>query len=82
MKCPVPRMTTDAEAEAFLESDLSDLDFAQFKTVNFEFKRRHRASKDELLRVAPGAPAPKSGVYQQTGPRGGRPGRQVNDRRG
>jgi predicted DNA binding CopG/RHH family protein len=32
----VPRMTTDEEAEAFLEQDLSDLDFSQFKKVNWE----------------------------------------------
>ena len=32
----VPALTTDAEAEAFLEQDLSDLDFAQFKPVDWE----------------------------------------------
>ena len=32
----VPPMTTDAEAEAFLDQDLSDLDFAQFKAVSWE----------------------------------------------
>ena len=40
MKRKVPRMTTDEEAEAFLEQDLSDLDFAQFKPVRFEFERK------------------------------------------
>ena len=40
MKRKVPRMTTDEEAEAFLEQDLSDLDFAQFKLVRFEFERK------------------------------------------
>jgi predicted DNA binding CopG/RHH family protein len=40
MKRRVPRMTTDEEAEAFLEQDLSDLDFAQFKPVRFEFERK------------------------------------------
>lgn len=34
----VPKMTTDAEAEAFLNQDLSDLDFAQFKPTRFEFR--------------------------------------------
>lgn len=34
----VPRMTSDEEAEAFLEQDLSDLDFSQFKPVHFEFE--------------------------------------------
>src|SRR5207249_809371 len=94
MKRQVPKMTTDEEAEAFLESDLSDIDFAQFKTVRFAFtgevghpKGRGRGpaalSKDsQFVHVAPGAPAPKSGVYQQTGPRGGRPGKTVTSVRG
>ena len=36
----VPRMTTDAEAEAFLDQDLSDLDFDQFKPAPFEFAKK------------------------------------------
>jgi predicted DNA binding CopG/RHH family protein len=36
----VPKMTTDQEAEAFLDQDLSDLDFSQFKPVRFEFERK------------------------------------------
>ena len=36
----VPRMTTDEEAEAFLEQDLSALDFSQFKLMRFEFEPR------------------------------------------
>lgn len=32
----VPVMTTDEEAEAFLEQDLSDLDPAQFKPFDWE----------------------------------------------
>ena len=40
MKRKVPRMTTDKEAEAFLEQDLSDLDFSQFKPVKFEFQAK------------------------------------------
>ncbi len=32
----VPAMTTDEEAEAFLEQDLSGLDFRQFKPANWE----------------------------------------------
>ncbi|HEX9167396.1 MAG TPA: CopG family antitoxin [Roseiarcus sp.] len=38
MQRKVPIMTTDEEAEAFLEQDLSDLDFSQFKSVKFEFQ--------------------------------------------
>jgi predicted DNA binding CopG/RHH family protein len=38
MKRKVPGVRTDEEAEAFLEQDLSDLDFSQFKPVKFEFQ--------------------------------------------
>ena len=37
MKRQVPMMATDEEAEAFLASDLSDLDFSQFKPARFRF---------------------------------------------
>lgn len=40
MKRKVPKMTTDQETIAFLEQDLSDLDFAQFKPVTFEFQSK------------------------------------------
>jgi predicted DNA binding CopG/RHH family protein len=36
----VPRFKTDAEAEAFLERDLSGLDFSQFKPARFEFQAK------------------------------------------
>jgi predicted DNA binding CopG/RHH family protein len=36
----VPRLRSDAEAEAFLEQDLSDLDFSQFKRAGFEFETK------------------------------------------
>jgi predicted DNA binding CopG/RHH family protein len=36
----VPKLKTDAEAEAFLEQDLSDLDFSQFKKRHFEFEAK------------------------------------------
>ena len=39
-KKKVPRLKTDAQAEAFLARDLSELDFAQFKPVRFEFERK------------------------------------------
>ena len=32
----VPEMTTDEEAEAFLDNDLSGLDFAAFKPLTWE----------------------------------------------
>lgn len=34
----IPEFSTDAEAEAFLEQDLSDLDFSQFQPMRFEFE--------------------------------------------
>jgi len=34
----VPVMTTDEEAEAFLDQDLSDLDFSQFKPLHLELR--------------------------------------------
>ena len=39
-KRKVPRLATDEDAEKFLEQDLSDLDFSQFKPVRFEFERK------------------------------------------
>jgi predicted DNA binding CopG/RHH family protein len=42
----VPVLRTDAEAEAFLDQDLSDLDFTQFKPVKFEF-----SAKDERINM-------------------------------
>jgi predicted DNA binding CopG/RHH family protein len=39
-KRKVPKFKSDAEAEAFLEKDLSDLDFSQFKPMRFEFEKK------------------------------------------
>ena len=39
-KRKVPRLRSDGEAEAFLEQDLSDLDFSQFTPARFEFERK------------------------------------------
>ena len=36
----VPKLKTDAEAEAFLQKDLSDLDFSLFKPARFEFQAK------------------------------------------
>jgi predicted DNA binding CopG/RHH family protein len=36
----VPVLKTDEEAEAFLQQDLSDLDFSQFKPMHFEFEKK------------------------------------------
>jgi predicted DNA binding CopG/RHH family protein len=40
MKRKVPKLKTDAAAEAFLAQDLSDLDFSQFRPAAFEFERK------------------------------------------
>jgi len=39
----VPVFKTDAEAEAFLAQDLSDLDFSQFKPQRFHVARKEPA---------------------------------------
>ena len=39
-KIKVPRMKTDKEAEDFLAQDLSNLEFSQFKPVQFEFEKK------------------------------------------
>jgi hypothetical protein len=71
-------MTTDEEAAAFLASDLSDLDFSQFKPRRFEFRR----AGPSAIRLSPGTPAPRSGTYQQIGPRGGRLTKRVTSSAG
>jgi predicted DNA binding CopG/RHH family protein len=43
MKRKVPRFHSDEEAEAFLEQDLSDLDFSQFKPMPFEFMPKQKS---------------------------------------
>jgi predicted DNA binding CopG/RHH family protein len=43
MKRKVPAFKTDREAEEFLEQDLSDLDFSQFKPMRFEFKPKQKS---------------------------------------
>jgi predicted DNA binding CopG/RHH family protein len=51
MKRKVPKFRTDKEAEAFLEQDLSDLDFSQFKPMRFEFKPKEKSLN---LRISQG----------------------------
>ena len=46
MRNKVPEFKTDEEAAAFLDQDLSGLDFQQFRTVTFEF-----ASKSAQLNM-------------------------------
>jgi predicted DNA binding CopG/RHH family protein len=40
MKRKVPQMKTDKDVESFIEQDLSDLDFSQFKSFRFEFENK------------------------------------------
>jgi predicted DNA binding CopG/RHH family protein len=40
MKRKVPQMKTDKDVESFIEQDLSDLDFSQFKSYRFEFENK------------------------------------------
>ena len=49
----VPRMKTDAEVEAFLDQDLSGLDFAQFKPVRFELAGKDARVNIQVLTYAP-----------------------------
>ena len=39
-KRKVPKLRTDKAAKTFLDRDLSDLDFSQFKPLRFEFEKK------------------------------------------
>jgi len=47
----VPQLKTDAEAEAFLEQDLSGLDFKQFRPMRFEVAKKQAALNMRLPSV-------------------------------
>jgi predicted DNA binding CopG/RHH family protein len=40
MRKKLPKLKSDSEAEELLDQDLSDLDFSQFKPVQFEFEKK------------------------------------------
>jgi predicted DNA binding CopG/RHH family protein len=64
----VPKLKTDAEAEAFLEKDLSELDFSQFKPARFEFQAKDAQINMRLpskLLAAVKASAKRSGIPYQ-----------------
>lgn len=64
----VPKLKTDAEAEAFLEKDLSGLDFSQFKPARFEFQAKDAQINMRLpskLLAAIKASAKSSGIPYQ-----------------
>lgn len=65
---PVPTMTTDEEAEAFLAQDLCDLDFAQFKPLTWEAEpktARVNMRLPESLMTAVKARAAERGIPYQ-----------------
>ena len=67
-KRKVPVMTTDEEAEAFLDQDLSDLDYAQFRPSSFEAEKktaRVTMRRPESLMAAVKAKAAARGVPYQ-----------------
>lgn len=64
----VPKLKTDAEAEAFLQKDLSGLDFSQFKPARFEFQAKDAQINMRLpskLLAAVKASAKSSGIPYQ-----------------
>jgi len=64
----VPKLKTDAEAEAFLQKDLSGLDFSQFKPARFEFQAKDAQINMRLpskLLAAVKARAKSSGIPYQ-----------------
>lgn len=64
----VPKLKTDAEAQAFLHMDLSALDFSQFKPARFEFQAKDAQINMRLpskLLAAVKASAKRSGIPHQ-----------------
>lgn len=65
----VPLMTTDEEAEAFLEQDLSDLDYSQFRPVSWEAEpksaRVNMRLPEPLLRAVKERAAERGIPYQR-----------------
>lgn len=56
----MPEFKTDAEAEAFLEQDLSHLDFKQFKPIRFEVVKAQAGGRPTAREIT--APAPLTAV--------------------
>jgi predicted DNA binding CopG/RHH family protein len=64
----VPKLKTDADAETFLEKNLSGLDFSQFKPARFEFQAKDAKINMRLpskLLAAVKASAKSSGIPYQ-----------------
>lgn len=69
-KRKVPQFKSDEEAEAFLEQDLSDLDFSQFKPMRLQFEFRPKDKSvnlrmPEALLKAVQARAKREGIPYQ-----------------
>jgi predicted DNA binding CopG/RHH family protein len=68
MKRQVARFKRDAEAEAFLEQDLSNLDFSKVTPVHFEFEPKTERVSMRLLKsllIAVKAKALAQGISYQ-----------------
>lgn len=69
MTSNIPRMTSDAEAEAFLDQELSNLDFSEFKPTKFEFapksERVNMRLPEALLRAVKDRAAQAGIPYQR-----------------
>ena len=64
----IPKLKTDVAAKAFLEKDLSGLDFSQFKPARFEFQAKDAQINMRLpskLLAAVKASAKSSGIPYQ-----------------
>ncbi len=65
----VPAMTTDEEAEAFLDQDLSTLDYSQFKPVTWEAEpksaRVNMRLPEALIRAVKARAAERGIPYQR-----------------
>lgn len=65
----VPKLRTDAEAEVFLDQDLSTLDFSQFKRARFEFEKKEARINmrvpDALLRAVKKRASTQKMPYQR-----------------
>jgi len=64
MKRKVPRLKSDAAVEAFLDQDLSNLDFSQFRPTRFEFEKKTAQPTPNPMSHAP-TTRPVSGVSAQ-----------------
>ena len=65
----VPKLKSDREAEVFLEQDLSDLDFSQFKPVRFELEKKtarvNMRLPEKLLKAVKARAAARKIPYQR-----------------